>query len=214
MSYLCIPIPIVYTTKGTLISAVFNGNCTKCHNIYYYSYYFTKDGKQHYYPPDHNNFPYFQSTSQTIFEIYLLEQLTVQLTFSACSFQSQCEVYNSLHGQSDQIRLEKFVSNFRRSNLKECDEGLDWMLNVTRLEDGWFLHQLVSVYQDLGVLDTHNFAIFTSGNRRDIEEFCQKAMLIITTSPPKWVQHYCNTPGCKEGAVAIDGNEKLTRPHS
>ena len=36
-------------------------------------------------------------------------------------------------------------------------------------------------------------------------------MLSIQSSPPGWVQHVCNVPGCSEGMITIDGNEKLTR---
>ena len=137
--------------------------------------------------------------------------MTAQLTFSACTFESQAEVYNSLHGQNDQARLSSFVENFRRSNRHDRIEGHDWMLNVTRLEDGWFLYHIVRIFSELGLLEHHDFASYTVGNRRDMELFCQKAMLVISTSPPRWVQHSCSVPGCKEGMITIDGNEKLTR---
>ena len=162
-------------------------------------------------PPEDGNQPYFQKTTHTVFETELLKQLTAQLTFSACTFESQAEVYNSLHGYSDQQRLSNFVSNFRRSNIHDRVDGQDWRLNVTRLEDGWFMHRLVSTFAELGILQDQNFACYTAGNRRDIELFCQRAMLRISTSPPKWVQHCCNVRGCKEGMVTIDGNEKIRR---
>lgn len=112
-----------------------------------------------------------QTTSRTIFEVPLLEELTAQLTFSPCSFESQAEVFNLFHAQLDQIRLERFASKFRQSNVKVMHEdGIDWMLNVTRLEDDWFLYQLVSVFQELSFLDGHDLACCTAGN---IEEFCQ-----------------------------------------
>lgn len=201
----------MYTTKGTLISAAFCGNCSVCRNTYHHSYYETCDGRQFFYSPDEQQQQYFQTTAKTVFEVELLKQLTIQMIFSACTFESQAQVYNTLHGPSDQVCLRKFTANFRRSNLHDHIDGLDWMLNVTRLEDGWFMYQLVSSFAQLGILDKHDFASYTAGNRRDIESFCQKAMLIISTSPPKWVQHSCNVSGCKEGMVTIDGNEKLTR---
>ena len=84
-------------------------------------------------------------------------------------------------------------------------------LNVTRLEDGWFLYRLVQEFAGFGILEEVNFGCYTSGNRRNVELLCQRAMMYISISSPKWVQHCCNVPGCREGMVTIDGNEKLTR---
>ena len=70
-------------------------------------------------------------SDNTVFETELLKQLTAQLTFSACTFESQAEVYSSLLGYSDQQRLGNFVSNFRRSNIHDRVDGQDWRLNVT-----------------------------------------------------------------------------------
>jgi len=78
---------------------------------------------------------------------------------------------------------------------------------VTRLEDGWFMHRLVSTFAELGILQDQNFACYMQGTE-ETELFCQRAMLRFSTSPPKWVQHCCNVHGCKEGMVTIDGNEK------
>ena len=61
------------------------------------------------------------------------------------------------------------------------------------------------------MLESQDFSRSTAGNRRDIEYLCQLIMLRIQSSPPRWVQHECSVPGCKEGMVTIDGNEKLTR---
>ena len=83
----------------------------------------------------------------------LLKQLTAQITFSACTFQSQAEVYNTIHGHCDQQRLSTFVSRFHRSNIHKHADGLDWRLNIARLEDGWFLHRLVLTFAELGLLN-------------------------------------------------------------
>ena len=138
----------MYTTKGTLIAAAFTGNCSLCHTTYHLSYYETKDGQQHFHAEDDKQL-YFQTSSQTVFEIELLKQLTAQLTFSACSFESQAEVYNSVHGVNDQHRLAAFASNFRRSNIRGYADRNDWQLNATRLEDGWFVHRLVHDFTTL-----------------------------------------------------------------
>jgi len=200
----------VYTTKGTLIAAAFAGNCTLCHTTYHSSYYETKDGQQHFHVVDDKQL-YFQTSSKTVFEIELLKQFTAQLVFRACSFESQAEVYNSVHGVNDQHRLVAFATHFRRSNIRGCADGNDWQLNVTRLEDGWFVYRLVQEFTGLGILEDVNFGCYTSGNRRNVELLCRRAMMVISVSPPKWIHHCCNVPGCREGMVTIDGNEKLTR---
>ena len=74
-----------------------------------------------------------------------------------------------VNGISDQQRLSSFASLHRRSNPHGHQDGLDWQLNVTRLEDGWFLHKLVCTYADLGILDDIDFSHTTVGNRKDIE---------------------------------------------
>ena len=166
----------MYTTKGTLIAATFTGKCATCQAVYSLSYYQTQDGKQHFYHPDDKQL-FFQTTSHTVFEIELLMQLTAQLTFSAASLESQAEMYNMVNGISDQRRLASFASLHRRSNPHGHEDGLDWQLNVTWLEDGWFLRRLVSTYADLGILNDIDFSVTTVGNRKDIEFLCQKAML-------------------------------------
>ena len=168
------------------------------------------DGKQIFYEISPST-QYVQITTHTVFEVELMKQLTMQLTFSASTFESQALVYNAVHGPEDQVRLREFASNFRRSNTSRHPDAQDWELNVTRLEDGWFIYRLVCTFAELKLLSSQDFSRCTAGNRRDIEHLCQTIMLIIQSSPPKWVQHECNVPGCKEGMVTIDGNEKLTR---
>ena len=59
--------------------------------------------------------------------------------------------------------------------------------------------------------ELQDFNMYTAGNRRDMEHMCKICMRRISTQPPKWVHHVCNVPGCKEGMVTIDGNEKVNR---
>ena len=80
---------------------------------------------------------------------------------------------------------------------------------------GWrmvgFLYRLICTYSDLKILDAQDFSVCTVGNRRDIERLCQCVMFKVQSTTLRWVQHQCNTAGCSEGMVTIDGNEKLTR---
>ena len=201
---------MVYTTNGTYVAANFSGKCTKCLSVYNHSFFETKEGKQHFYKMTPST-EYLQTTTHTVFSVELLRQLTMQLSFSACTFESQAAVYNAVHGASDQIRLREFAAHFRRSNMANHADGNDWKLNVTRLEDAWFVYKLISSFADLNTLETQDFSLRTVGNRRDIEHLCQCAMLKIQALPPRWVHHQCGVAGCKEGMITIDGNEKLTR---
>lgn len=115
------------------------------------------------------------TSSQTIFELQLLEQLTFQLLLSACSFESQAQVYNAIHALSDQWLLAHFSNDFRWSNTQKCSDGLDWMLNTTRLEDGWFLYQDYKCVSWTWDLNGYNFAQYTAWNRQDIELLCQNS---------------------------------------
>ena len=66
--------------------------------------------------------------------------------------------------------------------------GNDWKLNVTRLEDA-------RSFANLNTLEMQDFSQHTVGNRRDIEHFCQCAMLKLQALPPRWVHHKCGVAG-------------------
>ena len=57
--------------------------------------------------------------------------------------------------------------------------------------------RLVFTSTELGMLDGVDFSFTTSGNRKKIDRTC--------------INFSTKIPGCNEGMVAIDGNEKLTR---
>ena len=117
-------------------------------------------------------------------------------------------MYSEMHEAGDRSRLGIFSPTFKRQNI--IGEN-DWKLNATRLEDGWFLCQLVEKFTENRTIHEHNFNIFTTGNRRDIEQLCQSVMRGVNSQTPEWVHHECDVPGCKEGMITIDGNEKLNR---
>ena len=50
-----------------------------------------------------------------------------------------------------------------------------------------------------------------NGKRINMEELCKSMWEDICSSKNKWVKHACQTPGCAEGYVTIDGNEYLRR---
>ncbi len=106
--------PLVYTTNGTFVGALFTGECRGgCSSKFSHSFY-ECNGKNHYVDPKSSDF--FHITSQTVFSTKLLEDFTNNISISAASFQSRAEVYNENFRVSDMERL-KYCSDFGRSLL-------------------------------------------------------------------------------------------------
>ena len=141
--------PVVYTTQGTFVAATFSGQCLTCQRKYYLSYSEYEDGTQKFYNPATTQSKYFMHTSQTTFEIQFLKQFTAQLALASVTFESQAEVYNTLHASEDALRLRVFECKHRRRDGEDC-----WKLNVRRLEDGWFRYQLALFFGQCNLLDT------------------------------------------------------------
>jgi hypothetical protein len=186
--------PIVYTMQGTFIAAVFNGECRKgCSKKFHYSFYHQGD-TTHYYIPQSEK--YFQSTSQTVFEVALLDDLTNNISISATSFESRAEVYNENFRDSDSSRL-KHLRDYGRS-ISDVDHP--WKLTEKRVEDAWFLFTLVCFFRDRNQLDSINFATGTSpSQRKDLDFLCGKAWEVISQSTNPWIHHKCHVLGCSEG---------------
>ena len=72
--------PLIYTTNGTSVGAVFHGKCRKCDRSYYYSYWEMRDGEgttqRYYYDPISNPQEYFQYSSSSLFEVRYLNDIT------------------------------------------------------------------------------------------------------------------------------------------
>ena len=197
--------PVVYTTNGTRVAAAYNGICTECKRTFQHSSWTPRnDEKQEYFfDPLHSAF--FQVTSQTVFEIRLLNEITLQITFSGATFESQAQVYNTMHGREDERRLESLAKTFGQI---QNTESLTWKVNEKCLEDAWFLYQLVWFYKSVDCLSMTSLSTGTSeSNRRDIEELCESANLHRSLHSPKWVAHCCGAKGCGEGFAIVDGNE-------
>ena len=202
--------PIVYTTQGTIVAASYAGVCSECKAIIHHSSWMNQtedERKEFFFDPSHSQ--YIQCTSQSVFERKLLDEITHQIVHAGATFESQAIVYNAVNGESDEVRLATYVDCFRRvRNL----HSLSWKLNETRLEDGWFLYQLVCYHLETGCLSTQDLCTETvKGTRRDIEGLCEVANHMRSLDSPKWVQHRCSTIGCTEGFAVIDGNEKINR---
>ncbi len=136
--------PRVYTQLGTQVAAVlvYAGECTKsqCYKKYHYSYIEESNCSepyQHFYYPANirNQQEYFQVSSQTVFSIELLRDITLNLEVSCASFESRAVVYNEHFGHQASENLEIFASLFKRCN----GRGDPWKLNEQRVEEAWFL---------------------------------------------------------------------------
>ena len=202
--------PLVYTLNGTMVAAMFHGQCKKCDNRFYHSYKETKsrdDKTLRYYNDPMNDQEYFQYSSATVFQKKLLSDITHNIVFSAATFESRAQVYIANNKITDRIRLQHLETH-QASKLRE------WCPSAKRLEDSWFMWCIILEYAQLGMLESTNlFVEYTSmGKRRDLENLCECLWEVIASRRNKWVMHKCSIKGCAEGYVTIDGNEKLHRP--
>lgn len=187
--------PLVYTTHGTSIAALFTGECRKgCGKKFNYSFYRSSSNKTFFF--NHVGKEYFHITSQTVFSIDLLEDITNNISLSATSFQSRAEVYNENFRELDAKNLKSF-SDFGRSR-RDCEHP--WKLTEKRVEDAWFVYTLVSYFADKEMLDCIDFNTTTSPSQRiDVDFLCGKAWDIITETTNPWIYHKCKMKGCTEG---------------
>lgn len=151
--------PLVYTTRGTFVGAAFSAECrsSSCGRRYFPSHYEVPQigiadcdelqYKQFFYDPESNG-PYFQTTSQTVFEISLLRDITSNITISGTSFESRAVVYNENFRHVDIKRLDHLHTFGRNSKDKEHP----WKLTEKRVEDAWFLWTLVQFFKEKGLL--------------------------------------------------------------
>ena len=119
------------------------------------------------------------------------------------TFESQADVYNATFGVTDAHRLAAYEEHFSR--VRNPQSSSSWKLNNKRLEDGWFLYQLVSFFDEHDKLSSQNlYTVPDCSNRRNIEELCQLAVHHISTMLPRWVHHQCSVKGCKEGFAVME----------
>lgn len=197
--------PLVYTTKGTYVAALFHGECLQCKTKWYPSYKITGDSRRIFLDSAIvDDEGYLQITSQTVFEKKLLNDISNNLWVSGTTFNSRAKVYNLNFVDKDEKRLCE-LKEFARTS-----EG-EWKLNEQRLSDAWFVWIIISYYSQIKKLEEISFNISAVTNRLEIEHACQLMWEEICSRPNRWVQHSCKTPGCSEGYVTVDGNEYLKR---
>ncbi len=187
--------PLVYTSNGTYVAAMYNSKCRHCTKKFHVSFY--EDGDQTFFY-DPNDGRFFQVTSQTVFEVALLDNITNNVCISATSFESRAEVYNENFRRVDSDLLGKLECYGRTFS----DQDHPWKLNEKRVEDAWFLFALVSFYKRKGSLQTIDFTTVKAPSQRvDVDDLCKSAWIEITSSPSPWIHHRCKKVGCAEGKV-------------
>ena len=96
--------PLVYTLKGTYIAALFHGVCKICKMRFYYRYREKDEGNEVirvYYSP-YDTQKYFQLSSCSLYEKQLLQDVTHNIVFSACTFESRVDTYRANNKIIDQ----------------------------------------------------------------------------------------------------------------
>lgn len=107
-------------------------------------------------------------------------------------------MYNENFRVIDGERL-KSLFEFGRSHR---DQEHPWKLTEKRVEDAWFLYQLVQFYADRQLLDEIDFFTDSSpSQRKDLELLCSRAWERIVDITNPWVHHKCKTKGCSEGII-------------
>lgn len=175
--------PLVFTTQGTFVAALFSGECRRgCSKKFSHSYYHQGE-KLHYFNPGDSE--YFHISTQTIFSTY---DITNNIAISATSFQSRAEVYNENFRKTDHERLINFT-DFGRSS---SDLEHPWKLTEKRVEDAWFMFALVSYYCKKKTLDNIDFHTDSSRSQRsDLDALCGSAWEAILDDTNPWIHHKC-----------------------
>ena len=89
------------------------------------------------------------------------------------------------------------MSEFGRNS---TDYEHPWKVTDKRVEDAWFLLQLVCFFSERDQLGDINFYTDSSpSQRKDLEHICGIAWEEIVDSVNPWICHRCLTRGCNEG---------------
>ena len=156
--------------------------CKSCGTNHYLSYYIDKQGQRKFYA-DYSQQQYIAFTSDTIFEISFLENISVEIHFKYTSFKSICSTHNTLYANP----------NCTRTHLVEH-----------RLRDAWFYHnylQYLNEYQVKGSIP----AMENLDN-----SLAEIRKSIFPNFVKKWSNHCCNHPDCRK-LLNVDGNWKINR---
>ena len=176
----------VYKRDGQFNAKAYHFICVECKMQYWHSYSDSRvkdhcDISRTYFR--FHDAKFILLSRSTAFEIKYLREVSVDIELGR-SFVDVSERFNRLYGTN----------------------GFRGELYRTRLEDAYFIYQLVMYHQN-----TIQVTIDRVSHRVNIDELCDLTMRDVFKSDNKWKSHECDVKGCKEGLVVCDGNEKLGR---
>lgn len=169
----------VYTLSGRQCGHSYHKKCTECGLSYYYSYVRKGDGKRTF-NRDADSKPFFMISCKTAFSDSYVKLCAVQVEISTISFESVCNQYEALTGDS---------------------------IDKQRLEEMFFLNRLIQIFREFDnsvVVTTDDESC-----RKDIESLCKEAVDNMVTLNTLAEDHACDVPGCREGFIMADGVEKV-----
>lgn len=83
----------------------------------------------------------------------------------------------------------------------------DDKINPDRIETAWFVFNILKIKTNFSEWPRKN-----KSKELDIELLCRSVYMEIKSFVnQKWLEHKCDEPGCRQGVIVIDGNEKLYR---
>ena len=131
--------PVVYTTNGTFLAANFHGKCKQCLMTHYCNRYESTTEQLEYFEPI-ESVTYFQTSTQTTFEVKYLEHVTNMLAICNATL-SIARLYNTNNATSDNDNIRVFIDYARTPDAED-----QWKQNPQRLEEAWFLFSLVKFF--------------------------------------------------------------------
>jgi hypothetical protein len=177
----------VYSRDGAYPAKAYHFVCSRCKKRYWHSYAeekrLTENITYRTYDKQCLSEKYFMTTRATACENAFMREVIVDCELGR-SFEDNSERFNRLYATAE-------------------ERG---RLNKTRLEDAFFLSTLIKHLKDN--ITVH---VDSVSNRPDYDHLCDQVIENVFSSGSKWVKHKCDIPGCSEGFVMCDGNEKLSR---
>lgn len=173
--------PIIYTAEGPTVAASYHSRCNSCRMSFHYSYYVCdSSGSTKTYPTNFRKNEYLQLSSHTFFSLSYMKRCHYEICIGGISFESCATIYNATH--SDAVEH----CNSVYSTLGRQHAG--FQLNEQRVEEAWFLYQLLSTSKDMGwskLLVSWDDV----GNRLDMEKCCRDVNQDIFRTQSKVIYH-------------------------
>ena len=178
----------LYTLKGPQQAKIYIKHCSQCLTAVHCCYYeWSHNGvlMRKYFEP--KTCPYFSLTSESFFEVLLLEDLTESVF--TCS-----------------VRFVRWVEKYNRCHNKKKDEELieRHKLVYQRVFPCWLIYSFAKrISVEFPVVRTSDRSI-------DIEVVCSILYPSLKNHiDKKWLRHSCKT--CASRIVVLDGDQKLYR---